>query len=138
MSARQKIIHQPACLYRVGKRQGGDGLWYDAEGRETGLIRTLSDGASKDLPMGPDPIFRADGRAWISCTRRLEDLLQWFSAKDFEELFARGYEILEVTVLGYRRFFFDGFSHEVYCAQQALAINTVEPEEFSLLMEIAA
>lgn len=120
MIATQERIDQPGVVYRVGKRSGSAGLWYDENGQETRLIDALSDGLSKTLPMGPHPIFRSDGFKWISCTRCVEDLMRWFSPNDLVELEARNFDLLAITVTSYRRFHFPGYSHEVFCAEAAL------------------
>lgn len=111
-------------LYRVGNTQG---LWYDADGNYTGLIHKLEDGAAGALPMGFDPIFRTDGQKWISVTTSLETLRNWFSEADMRELLPQGYVVEEIDALRHRQVSFEGFSHEVYSARDAISIRTIDP-----------
>ncbi len=130
MKASQEIVDCHAFLYRVGKRNGGDGLWYDNDGNYTGHIHELSDGSVAALPMGSNPIFRSDDYHWISTTNSIDNLRFWFSEQDMIELLAKDYEVLKIEVSGYRRFSFDcemPYSHEVYSDHQVIHIETIDP-----------
>lgn len=125
-----ELINDPAKLYRIGRRDGLAGsLWYDDEGRETGLIHSMPGAAAGALPMGPDPVFRTDGVKWISCTDSEEMLLNWFSVADAAELMRRGYVLQEISVRNYRRFHFPQFSHEVFCEEQVIGRRVMKFEE---------
>lgn len=125
-----EFINKPGLLYRVGKADDqADGLWYDADGKETGLIHTLKNAAAASLPMGPHPLFRVDGCKWISATDTRAMLRQWFSYGDILELLDRGYEVFEIEVRNYRRFFFPGYAHEVFCKEQVIDRRVIDPEE---------
>lgn len=123
----QEIITTPGTLYRVGKRLGQDGLWYDKDGNETGLIHKLKEGNAKALPMGQHPIFREDGYHWISTTDTTDMLPMWFSENDMKELIAQDYEVFKIEVIGYRRFHFEGYSHEVFSVHQMLSMDAIDP-----------
>jgi len=140
MNVRQEIFDQHALLYRVGKREGSDGLWYDQDGNWTGKIHKLKDGAAAALPMGPHPIFRADGHRWISVTDSLFNLRRWFSESDMRELLAQDYQVFEIEVFGYRRFHFETYSHEVCSAHQTYRTKAIDPALLypSLALEMAA
>lgn len=120
-------IERPATLYRVGRTDGGQGLWYDANGRETGVVHTLSHGAAASLPMGPHPVFRDAGRRWISTAESLQDLAFWFSAQDMRELLARGYTLEAIDVFRYRRLHFATYSHPVYCVEDVVGFRHFDP-----------
>jgi hypothetical protein len=124
---RQELIARPAKLYRVGRVGGGEGLWYDGEGRETRLIDTLTDGQAGRLPMAPNPAFRTAGYRWISATDSMSALRNWFSELDLIELIDRGYEVLEILVTGYRDFHFETYSHQVYSEHQAVRVQSIDP-----------
>lgn len=127
LKARQEIIDTPAMLYRVGKRLGHDGLWYDSDGKQTGLIHKLTEGNAGKLPMGVHPIFRSDGYKWISTTDSIDMLKHWFSLKDMQELLQQDYQIMQIEVSGYRRFDFEVYSHEVCSAHQVLDVTSLDP-----------
>lgn len=127
MEATQEIIDGHAFLYRVGARNlTADGLWYDSEGREIGIIHTLTEGSAGALPMGPHPIFRTDGYKWTSVTDSIDNLRFWFSEQDMKELLEMDYEVLEIEVHGYRRFHFETYSHEVFSDHQLINIRSID------------
>jgi len=125
--ATQEIISVPSTLYRVGRRLGQDGLWYDKEGRETGLIHKLTEGNAGALPMDPHPIFNSDGYKWISTTDTVEMLPHWFSENDMRELLDQDYEVFKIEVSGYRRFNFEVYSHEVFSVHQMISMEAIDP-----------
>lgn len=127
LEVRVETVDRPACLYRVGCRDGRDGLWYNAEGQETGIIHTLAEGNAAALPMGPHPVFRADGRHWISTAETLHDLGFWFSQNDMLELIALGYAAEEIKVQRYRILHFPTYSHPVYCAEDEIEVRIIDP-----------
>jgi len=124
---RIEAVAKRACLYRAGRRDGGQGLWYDAEGLETGIIHTLAAASAAALPMGPHPVFRADGARWISTAETLHDLGFWFSHQDMLEMIDRGYELQEIEVERYRKLHFPGYSHPVYRAEDMIRLTIIDP-----------
>lgn len=122
-----ELVERPARLYRVGRRDGRQGLWYDTEGRETGIIHTLAEGNAAALPMGPHPVFRTDGRRWISTAETLQGLGFWFSRTDMIELLARGFAAEAIDVSRYRRLHFQTYSHPVYSEEDAVAFQLIDP-----------
>ena len=127
LKATQEIITTPGTLYRVGRRLGQDGLWYDSEGRETGLIHKLTEGAAAALPMGQHEIFNSDGYKWISTTDTTEMLPKWFSENDMKELLQQDYQVFKIEVSGYRRFNFEIYSHEVFSVHQMISMDAIDP-----------
>ncbi|TDW20467.1 hypothetical protein EV128_12597 [Rhizobium azibense] len=127
MTVSTRYLNFPALLYRVGYAEGSQGLWYDAEGRETGLIHTLSNAVAAGLPMAPNPVFKADGRAWISATDTLPGLANWFSHSDMIELIDRGYQLEEIGVHRYRYLQFPTYGHQVFCMEDVIFKRAVDP-----------
>lgn len=120
-------IEKRAKLYRVGRDTFDDGLWYDRHGNETGIIHTIPFAAAAALPMGPNPIFRSDGRQWISCTDTIAMLRVWFSVENLRWLLDHGYQVQEIEVERYRRVTFPMFEHEVFCREDVIAIASIDP-----------
>lgn len=116
-------VEQPAILWRIGNNVDGEGLWYTKHGKETFLVRTLPDAIAATLPMGPDPVFRADGRRWISVTDSFSRLTKWFSKADAAALIRVGYSVEAIAVARYRRLHFPTYSHEAYCREDAVTIR---------------
>jgi hypothetical protein len=127
LDVRVELIDRPATLYRVGRSGNRNGLWYDGEGRETGLIHTLTEGIAAELPMGPHPVFRADGRRWISTAGSLKLLGFWFSRNDVLELVPQGFHVEAIDVRRYRMLHFPTYSHPVYCEEDAIALRILDP-----------
>ena len=73
--------------YRVSHRDTNQGLWYDRKGNFTGLIHTeLNFCKNKDLQMPFDPELVG----WLSATKTLEELFNWFTKEDIKLLETRG------------------------------------------------
>ena len=69
--------------YRIAHKETKQGLWYDAKGNFTGLIHNEYNFCmNSSLPMP----FDKDLVGWLSATDTLEDLFNWFSKKDIENL----------------------------------------------------
>ena len=86
-------------FYRVGNVVNNQGLWYDMEGRFTGLIhKSLSFCKNRGLQMPYDP----DISGYLSTVDKLEDLGAWFSAEDLEKLYPFGYRVLEYEATDYK------------------------------------
>ena len=78
------------AYYRVANIDTCQGLWYDSEGKFTGLIhKDFNFCMNKDLPMPFDP----DLVGWLSATDSLEDLFNWFSKEDIARLENHGWFI---------------------------------------------
>lgn len=70
-------------FYRVANTQTNQGLWYDQGGNFTGLIHNeFSFCKNCNLPMPYDKNIVG----WLSATRTLDELYQWFPLKDIERL----------------------------------------------------
>ena len=61
----------PKIFYRIANKDTKQGLWYDSEGKFTGLIHNeFNFCMNRDLPMPFDPEIVG----WLSATDSLEDL----------------------------------------------------------------
>jgi hypothetical protein len=127
MQVTTRYLNFPALLYRVGHADSSQGLWYDADAQETGIIHSLKEGAAGALPMGPHEVFKADGRAWISATDNLPDLGRWFSYVDMIELLDRGYQLEEIGVHRYRYLQFASYGHQVFCMEDVIFRRAIDP-----------
>lgn len=81
---------KPKIFFRIADNKTRQGLWYDYQGKFTGLIHGKYNfcGASK-LPMPYDP--RLIG--WLSTTDKLETLFLWFTKDEIKRLEQSGYEL---------------------------------------------
>ena len=76
--------------YRIAHENTNQGLWYEASGNFTGLIHNeFNFCMNKDLPMP----FDAEIVGWLSATKTLEELYNWFSKDDIEKLEKHGWFI---------------------------------------------
>ena len=82
---------EPKWLYRLESTNANNGLWYDANGNYCWGIGKIDGCKTKDLPMGYDERYRADGRMWHSSCSMKEDLMHWYSLEDAKELIANGF-----------------------------------------------
>ena len=88
-------------FYRVGNVIAQRGLWYDFDGKFTGLIHNEYDFCScHDLPMP----FEAGVVGWLSATDTLDDLLNWFTKEDLRLLEPHGYFIGVYEATEYRQY----------------------------------
>lgn len=126
------VINTRSKLFRVTGPEGLS-LWYDQNGQWTGKIHTLQNAAAANLPMDFNPIFKAEGSHWLSCTDELHNLERWFSHDDMIELMKRGYHLLEIEVEAYRRLHFDEFSHEVFRNEDVVSKRQLDPMHFLYL-----
>ncbi len=95
-------------FYRVCNPQTHQGLWYDFQGNFTGLIHNrFSYCANNALKMDYDPEIVG----FLSATRTLEDLYQWFSLGDILRLQCDGWFVYEFESTNYK--WYERFSHWV-------------------------
>lgn len=77
-------------FYRVANHETQQGLWYDFKGNFTGFIHDKFNFCTNNkLPMPYDPNIVG----WLSATETLDELFNWFTQKDIEELEKHGYTI---------------------------------------------
>lgn len=82
-------------IYRIEHKDTGNGMWYNMDGTYNGFIKNLTEGKSKDVPMGKHQKCPVEHGKWHSGVKSLGQLLEWFSEKDIDELFASGYKLFE-------------------------------------------
>jgi len=77
-------------FYRVANHETQQGLWYDFKGKFTGFIHDRFNFCTNNkLPMPYDPNIVG----WLSATETLDELFNWFTQKDIQELEKHGYTI---------------------------------------------
>lgn len=75
-------------FYRVANIETNQGLWYDWDGKYTGLIHSeFNFCANSKLPMPFDPALQG----WLSATESLDDLWGWFPKEDIHRLQPKGW-----------------------------------------------
>lgn len=75
-------------FYRVCHKDTNQGLWYNYDGKFTGLIHNEFDFcANTKLPMPYDPEIVG----WLSATDSLDELFNWFSKNDIQKLEEHGW-----------------------------------------------
>lgn len=90
-------------IYRIENPNTKNGLWYNEDGKLTGVITTIPGAMCAAMPMGYDPIFKVGGFDWFSGCDNLPEILDWCSKSDLAALEALGYNFLELTVKDYRK-----------------------------------
>ena len=113
-------------IYRIENHKTMHGMWYDKDGNFNPFIQNLTDGVSKNLPMGHCDDHRRLGKVWYSGCENIEDLKSWFSAQDALELEQAGYLlfIFEVTET-YRKENETLFTRESIVAETVIPLSTV-------------
>lgn len=110
-------------VYRIENPVTNNGLWYNANRELTAFITTLTNAKCKDLPMPFDPeLYSQSGLAWLSATDRLDDILDWCSLQDLEELTEAGYGLYKFTVSHYRQV----PGHAVFAREHVIACEKLD------------
>ena len=92
----------PRKVYRIEVPNGKNGMWYNENGEYEPTIHKLCPNAiAKDFPMDYNPIHRKDGKVWQSSGKNVENLNQWFSREDAENLVNNGFILFEFEVTDY-------------------------------------
>lgn len=99
---------KPKTFYRVCNEQTGQGLWYGYKGNFTGLIHDkFSFCKNRELEMD----FDSELVGWLSATESLEDLYNWFTVEDIEELQKYGWYVYKYETYDYK--FYEKFQHYI-------------------------
>lgn len=94
---------EPKLFYRVADPVTQQGLWYDFQGKFTGLIHEKFNFCTNSrLPMPFDP----EVVGWLSATETLNELFHWFSEADIDRLKKYGYIVALYEATEYR--YYDG------------------------------
>lgn len=90
-------------LYRIEHKETKAGMWHNYDGSYNGIIKTLTEGKSKNVPMNKTKNQAKDGKRWFSSVASLEQLLEWFTERDVKELVDLGYQLYEIECSEYNR-----------------------------------
>jgi hypothetical protein len=82
-------------IYRIENEKTMHGMWYRGDGTFDPFILRLTEGKSKDLPMGFNERYYKERLKWYSGAGSIEDMQHWFSARDALELYQNGYKLYE-------------------------------------------
>lgn len=88
-------------IYRIENEETMHGMWYEEDGTFNPFIYRLTEGKSKDLPMGFHERYSKGGLKWFSGCKSIEDMKHWFSDLDALELFKSGYKLFEMDLSQY-------------------------------------
>jgi len=95
-------------FYRVCNINTGQGLWYDYNGKFTGLIHNeFNFCQNNSLKMDYDPELVG----WLSATDSIDTLWNWFSKQDIIQLQEHGWYIHTYETTDYK--FYERFQHYV-------------------------
>lgn len=82
-------------IYRIENEETYHGMWYQLDGTYNPFIFNLTEGKSRNLPMGYHERYSKGGLKWFSGCGDKETMQHWFSNKDAVELFQCGYRLYE-------------------------------------------
>ena len=88
-------------VFRIENPVTMHGMWYKIDGSWSPFIFNLTEGKSRNLPMGWDARYSTGGRKWFSAGKSRENMNQWFSPQDALELKMNGYELYQFDVTEY-------------------------------------
>lgn len=104
----EELRKKPQVFYRVCHETSLRGLWYDFNGKFTGIIHNEFDFCKhKELQMEYDPELVG----WLSATDTLDKLFEWFPPKDILRLQDEGWYLHEFLAVDTR--FYERFQHLV-------------------------
>lgn len=83
-------------IYRIENIETLHGMWYRDDGTYDPFIFKLTEGKSRNLPMGFHEKYSKGGMQWISGCGSKDMMQHWFSNKDAVELFQCGYRLYEM------------------------------------------
>lgn len=106
-------------IYRIENPITNNGMWYNHLGEYDPFILRLTDGKSKGLPMGYNELHKRDNRDWYSGTDSRDQLEDWFSLKDVNELMESGYYLYKFIVTEWNE-----LEHEVLFTREGIISQT--------------
>lgn len=108
-------------FYRISNAETEQGLWYDFEGKFTGLIHNKFNFCKNNsLPMDFDPALVG----YLSAADTLKKLYEWFPIEDILELQKHGYYLHIYETDNYK--FYDKFQHNVIKQSESTLIRKVD------------
>jgi len=90
-------------LFRFERDDLYNGLWYNRENRLVFPIRFCKSD-TKNLPMGYDPRYHADGKNWFSSCSNLTDIYHWYKTEDIKYLLNHGFVYCIYLVKDYKEY----------------------------------
>lgn len=112
-------------FFRVGNIETEQGLWYDTEGRFTGLIHDKFDFCQHNkLKMD----FDSELTGFMSAVDSFEGLFSWFPIKDMEKLHKVNYRVHIYETSNFK--FYERFQHDVINQKESKLIKVLTPEEY--------
>lgn len=112
--------------YRIAHKDSKQGLWYDASGNFTGLIHNefnFCTNSGLEMPFDPEIV------GWLSATKTLEELFNWFPKDDIERLEKHGWFITVYDADKVKEY----KNHLVICQETS---RVVEMQKISRLLTI--
>lgn len=107
-------------FYRVSNIDTQQGLWYNFQGKFTGLIhKDFNFCKNKDLEMD----FDEELVGYLSVTDSLDTLYNWFSKEDILELQKHGYFIHVYQTDSYK--FYEKFQHLVIKKSESILVEKI-------------
>lgn len=85
-------------IYRIEHKDTKAGMWYNLDGTYNGVIMELTEGEAKSAPMPYTKEHQYQGKKWFSAARSMKQLDEWFSVKNQNELYDRGYRLYRMVV----------------------------------------
>jgi hypothetical protein len=90
-------------IYRIENPVTHHGMWYDANGNYDPVIKKLCpNGITKDIPMPFNNEHQKDGYKWYSAGKSIENMHQWFSSEDAQNLLNNGFKLFKFKVTMYQ------------------------------------
>ena len=85
-------------IYRIEQRERGHGMWYNEDGEYDPYVENLTDKRLFEMDMSHDPNFHNNGNRLHCGCGSTEQLKQWFTAREVQELKTGGFVILRLDV----------------------------------------
>ena len=119
-------------VYRIEHKETKNGMWHNYDGTYNGIIKTLTEGKSKDVPMPRTKHQSKDNKKWFSSVSKLEQLLEWFTRKDIEELVSLGYGLYEFECTEYNNV---TANETLFTRESIVDKNEINLDEFIRLLK---
>ena len=98
----ERVLQSPTKnIYRIEHKETKAGMWHNYDGTYNGVIKELTEGKSREALMPYTKEHTHRGKKWFSGVESLEQLYQWFTERDLEELMGMGYVLYRFSALEY-------------------------------------
>lgn len=114
-------------VYRIENPKHMHGMWYDNKGEFDPIINELCPNAlAKDFPMPYDEKHKKDGKEWYSAGKSIENMNEWFTREDAENLVNNGFELFEFEITEWQELEMEIlFTREGVVDKKTIPIETV-------------